>query len=88
MTLAALWRGARMNADFILRQLQREGLLLRTYKDGVAKFNAYLEDYAFFIEGLVTLYETGGEFRWLKHALQLTDRMIDDYLDLYATILR
>ena len=72
---------ARMNADFVLSQLQRDGFLLRTYKDGVAKFNAYLEDYAFFIEGLVTLYETGGEFRWLKHAIALTDRMIEEFWD-------
>ncbi|HET7114606.1 MAG TPA: thioredoxin domain-containing protein, partial [Pyrinomonadaceae bacterium] len=55
---------ARRNADFILSNLRRDGLLLRTYKAGVAKFNAYLEDYAFFIEGLVTLYETTGEFSW------------------------
>jgi uncharacterized protein len=72
---------ARRNADFILTKLQRNGLLLRTYKDGVAKFNAYLEDYAFFIEGLVTLYETTGEFRWLKEALALTDRMIEEFWD-------
>src|SRR5688572_3584480 len=67
------------NADFVLSNLQRDGFLLRTYKDGVAKFNAYLEDYAFFIEGLVTMYETGGEFRWLKHAIALTDRMIEEF---------
>ena len=72
---------ASRNADFVLANLQRDGLLLRTYKDGVAKFNAYLEDYAFFIEGLVTLYETGGEFRWLGHALALADRMIDEFWD-------
>jgi uncharacterized protein YyaL (SSP411 family) len=72
---------ARRNADFILSNLRREGFLLRTCKDGVAKFNAYLEDYAFFIEGLVTLYETTGEFRWLKEALALTDRMIEEFWD-------
>jgi uncharacterized protein YyaL (SSP411 family) len=72
---------ARKNADFVLSNLRRDGFLLRTYKDGVAKFNAYLEDYAFFIEGLVTLYETGGEFRWLKHAIELTDRMIEEFWD-------
>ena len=72
---------ARKNADFILSKLRRDGLLLRTYKDGVAKFNAYLEDYAFLIEGLVTLYETGGEFRWLKEAIALTDRMIEEFWD-------
>jgi uncharacterized protein YyaL (SSP411 family) len=72
---------ARMNADFVLTHLQRDGFLLRTYKDGIAKFNAYLEDYAFFIEGLVTLYETNGEFRWLKEAIALTDRMIEEFWD-------
>jgi hypothetical protein len=72
---------ARGNADFLLKNLSRDGLLLRTYKDGVAKFNAYLEDYAFFIEGLVTLYETTGEFRWLTEALRLTDRMIEEFWD-------
>jgi uncharacterized protein YyaL (SSP411 family) len=72
---------ARHNADFVLSHLTHEGFLLRTYKDGVAKFNAYLEDYAFFIEGLVTLYETTGEFRWLQEAITLTDRMIQEFWD-------
>ena len=72
---------ARKNADFVLKKLTRDGFLLRTYKDGVAKFNAYLEDYAFFIEGLVTLYETTGEFRWLKEAIALTERMIEEFWD-------
>ncbi len=72
---------ARRNADFVLSHLRRDGLLLRTYKDGQAKFNAYLEDYAFFVEGLVTLYETNGEFRWLKEAIALTDRMIEEFWD-------
>ncbi|HEU4766543.1 MAG TPA: thioredoxin domain-containing protein, partial [Pyrinomonadaceae bacterium] len=61
--------------------LRRDGFLLRTHKDGVSKFNAYLEDYAFLIEGLVTLYETTGELRWLNEALTLTDLMIDEFWD-------
>ena len=72
---------ARRNAEFVLSNLRRDGLLLRTYKDGLAKFNAYLEDYAFFIEGLVTLFETTGELRWLNEAITLTDRMIDEFWD-------
>ena len=72
---------ARRNADFLLSNLRCDGLLLRTYKDGVAKFNAYLEDYAFLIEGLVTLYETTGETHWLDEAVTLTDRMIDEFWD-------
>jgi uncharacterized protein YyaL (SSP411 family) len=72
---------ARRNAEFVLSNLRRDGTLLRTWKDGVAKFNAYLEDYAFLAEGLLTLYETTGESRWLKEALALTDRMIEEFWD-------
>ncbi|HJP91681.1 MAG TPA: thioredoxin domain-containing protein [Pyrinomonadaceae bacterium] len=72
---------ARRNAEFVLSSLRRDGMLLRTWKEGVAKFNAYLEDYAFLIEGLVTLYETTGEFRWLDEARTLTDRMIEEFWD-------
>ena len=72
---------ARKNARFILTKLQRDGFLLRTYKDGVAKFNAYLEDYAFLIEGLTTLFETSGEIEWLNAALSLTDRMVEEFWD-------
>ncbi len=72
---------ARRNAEFVLKNLYREGALLRTWKDGQAKFNAYLEDYAFLSEGLLTLFETTGEIRWLKEALALVDRMIDEFWD-------
>src|SRR5215216_2019368 len=72
---------ARRNAEFVLSNLRRDGSLLRTWKDGVAKFNAYLEDYAFLIEGLVTLFETTGESRWLNEGLALTDRMIAEFWD-------
>jgi len=72
---------ARRNAEFVLANLRRDDALLRTWKDGVAKFNAYLEDYAFLIEGLVTLFETTGEFRWLTEALALAEVMIAEFWD-------
>jgi uncharacterized protein YyaL (SSP411 family) len=72
---------ARRNAEFVLSNLRRNGALLRTWKDGVAKFNAYLEDYAFLTEGLVTLFETTGESRWLNEALTLTERMVEEFWD-------
>ena len=72
---------ARRNAEFVLSNLRENGMLLRTWKDGVAKFNAYLEDYAFLVEGLVTLFETTGEFPLLKEALALTDLMIEEFWD-------
>lgn len=72
---------ARKNAEFVTFNLRRDGVLLRTWKDGVARFNAYLEDYAFLIEGLLTLFETTGEFRWLTKALALTVTMINEFWD-------
>ncbi len=72
---------ARRNARFVLDNLRRDGLLLRTYKEGQAKLNAYLEDYAFYIDGLVALYETTGELDWFTEACALTDTMIDEFWD-------
>ena len=72
---------ARRNAEFVLSNLRKDGTLLRTWKEGVAKFNGYLEDYSFLIEGLVTLFETTGEFRWLTEAQTLTERMIEEFWD-------
>jgi len=72
---------AKSNARFLLHNLRHDGLLLRTYKEGHAKLNAYLEDYAFLIDGLVTLFESCGELQWLKEAHNLTATMIDEFWD-------
>ncbi len=72
---------ARRNARFVLRNLSRDGLLLRTFKDGQAKLNGYLEDYAFLIDGLLALFETTGEFEWFDAALDLTRKMIAEFWD-------
>src|SRR6266480_3790295 len=72
---------AEANAEFLLTQLQRDGLLLRTCKNGKAKLNGYLEDYACLIDGLVCLYETTGEFGWLNASVELTDKMIGQFWD-------
>ena len=72
---------AERNAEFVLSELRKDGALLRTWKDGVAKFNGYLEDYSFLIEGLITLFETTGEFRWIEEAQTLSERMIEEFWD-------
>jgi uncharacterized protein len=69
------------NATFVLSNLLQDGMLLRTWKDGRAKFNAYLEDYAFVAEGFLTLFETTGEFRWLTKSLALTVQMVKEFWD-------
>ena len=72
---------AEANASFLLDQMQQGELLLRTYKDGQAKLNGYLEDYACFIDGLISLYEATGNLRWIRAAVSLADKMIEQFLD-------
>lgn len=72
---------AEKNADFLLTQMLADGLLLRTFKDGQAKLNGYLEDYACLINGLISLYEATGNLRWLQSALSLADKMIAEFWD-------
>ena len=67
---------ARRNARFLLDNLRRDDLLLRTYKDSTAKLNAYLEDYSFLSDGLLTLYEATGELEWFESTLSITNKMV------------
>jgi uncharacterized protein len=69
-------------ADFVLRELRDDqGRLLRTYKDGVAKLNAYLEDHAYLVEALISLYEATFDPRWFAAARELADTMIERFAD-------
>ncbi len=72
---------ARRNADFILDNLQKDGYLLRSWKDGQAKLNAYLEDYANFADGLIELFQVSGEVKYLKEAKRLADILITEFWD-------
>ena len=68
-------------ADFILKTMRKKGRLLRTYRTGGAKLNAYLEDYAFLADALLDLHETTGRKRWLDEAGNLVDTMIQFHKD-------
>ena len=72
---------ARRNARFVFDNLRRDDLLLRTYKDGTAKLNAYLEDYSFLSDGLLTLYEATGELEWFEATLAITNKMVEEFWD-------
>jgi uncharacterized protein YyaL (SSP411 family) len=72
---------ARRNADFLLTHLQKDGRLLRTWKDGKAKLNAYIEDYANLADGLIALYQSSGDLRYLTEARRLADLMITEFWD-------
>ncbi|HET7177572.1 MAG TPA: thioredoxin domain-containing protein, partial [Solirubrobacterales bacterium] len=73
---------ARRCASFLLGSLRDpEGRLLRSYKDGEARLNAYLEDHAFLLEALLTLYEASFEPRWFEQAWSVADTMIARFGD-------
>jgi len=73
---------ARACAEFVLGSLRDEaGNLLRTYKDGRAHLGAYLEDHAFLLEALLTLYESTFEARWLEAARDLAETTIERFGD-------
>src|SRR5262249_1170831 len=59
---------ARGAAEFVLARLRRDGRLLVTFRDGQAKLNAYLDDYAFMAGGLRQLHARTGEPRWREGA--------------------
>jgi uncharacterized protein YyaL (SSP411 family) len=69
-------------AEFVLGEMRdADGRLLRTYKDGRARLNAYLEDHAFLLEALLTLYEATCEPRWFEQAQTLAETMITRFGD-------
>jgi uncharacterized protein YyaL (SSP411 family) len=67
--------------EFIFDKMFRSGLLLHTYKDGAAKLLGYLDDYAFLAVGLLDLYETFFESKYLDRAVQLADIMMQEFSD-------
>jgi uncharacterized protein YyaL (SSP411 family) len=69
-------------AEFILRDLRdSDGRLLRSFNDGRAKLGAYLEDHAFLLEALLTLYEATFDERWFIRARELADVILDRFAD-------
>jgi len=72
---------AMRNAEFLLDHLYQEDRLLRSWRGGQAKYNAYLEDYASLILALLALYQTDPNIRWYRAALKLADEMNEHFID-------
>ncbi|MEK6609197.1 MAG: thioredoxin domain-containing protein [Myxococcota bacterium] len=68
-------------ASFVLDRMRHEGRLLRSFRDGRARLNAYLDDYAFLGQGLLDLYEATFDPRWLREAVALADAVEARYAD-------
>ena len=72
---------AERNAQFLLTGLRKNGRVLRTYKDGSARLNGYLEDYVFLADGLLALYEASLDSRWFREARTLMDQALVLFAD-------
>ncbi len=68
-------------ADFVLKNLRRDGRLKRSYRGGELRYEAYLDDYAFLIAGLLDLYEVTSELRWMQEAIALQAELDEHYVD-------
>jgi uncharacterized protein YyaL (SSP411 family) len=70
-------------AGFLLAKLYdpQTKTLLRRWRDGEAKVDGFLDDYAFFIAGLMELYEASLDPKWIEHAIGLADTMIARFYD-------
>jgi uncharacterized protein YyaL (SSP411 family) len=69
------------NAAFIVEKMKEGGRIHRSYKDGRARFNGYLEDYAMVADGLVAVYEATFQTRWLVEADALMQAVSELFWD-------
>ena len=67
--------------DFVATHLWRDGRLLACYKDGRARFAAYLDDYAFLLEGLFELLQARWRDTDLAFAVELADALLEHFED-------
>jgi uncharacterized protein len=73
---------ARDCAEFVLSSMRSgDGRLWRSWKDGDARLAAYLEDYAYLADALLTLYESTFETRWFEEARRTADLMVEHFAD-------
>lgn len=66
---------------FMENMTDTDGKMKHRFRDGEVSIDAFLEDYAFFTWGLIELYQTNFDIKYLEHALKLTDYLITHFHD-------
>ena len=77
------------NMDFLLKSFRVNGddhELYHTYKNGKAKYHGFLDDYAFLIEALLSLYEITFNEQYLELADHFTRYLMEHFQDPYAKV--
>ncbi len=67
--------------DFVRSHLWREGRLLAAYKDGRSRFPAYLDDYAFLLDGVLESLQTRWRSEDLQFARELAETLLEHFQD-------
>ena len=68
------------NGEFIVKNLlQKDGQLLRNYKNNKGYINGYLEDYSAVISGFIALHEITLDDKWLKYSKKITDYVYNHF---------
>ena len=73
--------GARAAADFVQGAMWRDGRLLATYKDGRAHLDAYLDDHAYLLAGMLELMQTAFRRQDLDWAIELAEALLERFED-------
>ncbi len=68
---------AQRATDFVLTTMCRGDILLRRYRQGEAAIEGFLDDYAFFVQALLDLYEASFDVSLLEQAVRLTRKAVD-----------
>ncbi len=76
-----LIESAGKSADFIRKNMMVNGRLLASFKDGQAKFPAYLDDHAFLLDALLELLQADWNNSYLGFAIELADLLLDHFYD-------
>lgn len=75
-------RTAEKAATFLMTNVRdQQGRLMHTYTAGQSRLNAYLDDYAFVIDGMLALHEATSDAKWLRAAKQLQDDQLKMFRD-------
>ncbi|MCM3086443.1 thioredoxin domain-containing protein [Bhargavaea ginsengi] len=72
---------AKRAAGFIKERLDGGDHLIARWREGEAKFHAYLDDYAYLIWGLIELHQADGEERYVEEAVRLAEILEDRFAD-------
>ncbi len=69
------------NAEFLAREMVRDGRVVRSHKQGVTRISGFLDDHAAVALGFIAVYELTFDEQWVNRARKIADAMIEWFWD-------